>query len=132
MLFMRFSLPVSDLEYKVDLTSSSATVIKCIPFLLSLAFKSIGGKYYPCQIISCISNGKLNYFKRNFHIRFAAARCKNVRKPQGELGRVNVTSCYPNHPQCLLKLPLALELKSEPYSEEREHFDSFFSLKTIR
>ena len=62
----------------------SATVI-----LLFSAFESQGGKCYPCQIVSCNSNGKLDYFERNFHIRFAAiTQLKNVRESHGKLGRV--------------------------------------------
>ena len=63
-------------------------MIKIFLFLLSSAFESIGGKYYPCQILSCNSNGKLDYFERNFHIRFAAiTQFKNVREQHRELGR---------------------------------------------
>ena len=65
------------------------TVIKLLIFLLSSAFERIGGKHYRCQILSCNSNGKLDYFKRNFNMRFAAiTQFENVREPHGELGRV--------------------------------------------
>ena len=68
--------------------TESATVIKLLIFLLSSAFESIGGKYYPCQILSCNSNRKFDYFERNFHIRFAAiTQFKNVREQHRELGR---------------------------------------------
>ena len=70
-------------------------MIKNLPFLLSSTFESTGGKYYPCEILRCNTNGKLDYFKRDFHIRFAAiTQLRNVRKPHGELGRVEWAPCY--------------------------------------
>ena len=61
--------------------------ITILPFPFSSTFGSMGEKYYPCQILSCNSNGKLNYFKGNFHIWFAAiSQFKNAHEPQGELG----------------------------------------------
>ena len=110
-------------------------MIKILCFLLSSALKSVGGKCYLCQIniLSCNSNGKLDYFKRNFHIWFAAiTRLKNVRELQGELGQVECEVMLSlhfteSHPYCPM-----LDLKSEPYlvevGEELEHFNCFFSL----
>ena len=46
----------------------SATVIKILPFLLSSAFESTTH----AKLEVCNSNGELDYFKRNFHIRFTA------------------------------------------------------------
>ena len=93
-------------------------MIKILPFLLSSAFESIGGKYYPCQILSCNSNGKFDYFKHNFHIQFAAiTQFKNVRKLHWELGRGERDVMLSLHfrkesSPLVFKLPLALELKS--------------------
>lgn len=86
-------------------------------FLLSSAFESIGEKYYPCQILGCYSNGKFDYFKRNFHSRFAAiTRFKNVRNSRRELGQVERDVMLSLHFMkesfsFSSKLPLALELK---------------------
>ena len=53
---------------------------------------SIGGTYYPCQILSqCNSNKTLDYFKRNFHIRFAAInQFKNVCEPYEKFMKVYI------------------------------------------
>ena len=82
-------------------------MIKILPFLLSSAFENIGGKYWPRQILTCNSNGKLDYFERNFHIRFAAiTHLKNVSEPHGELDRVECDVILyfhftENHPHCV-------------------------------
>ena len=85
-------------------------------------FEDIGGKCYPCQFLTCNSNGRLDFFKRNFHIRFAAIiQFLNVHQPRGELGQV----------ECDVMLSLPKE--SSPTNrlevgEELEHFDSFVVL----
>ena len=41
------------------------------PFIFSIGKLSVGGKYFLCQVLSCNSNGKLDYFKGNFQVHFA-------------------------------------------------------------
>ena len=85
---------------------SSVVTLKCycdqnftFPFTFTKQkYTAVGRKYYPCQILNCNSNGKLDYFKHNLHIWFAAiTQFRHAHKPHGELGQVECDVMLSHH-----------------------------------